>query len=126
VAALSVDDRQTTAALVDKHQLTFPVGYGADAAAVAALTGAFVNPEAVYLQSTGFVLDPAGKVVVTCQGHPARAVQAPRMNSVMDRPVGSRATGAAGLVTAPGLAPADDRVAGVLVFFTARTCRSKP
>jgi len=65
VAALSVDDQATTAALVAKHKLAFPVGYGADAAAVAALTGAFVNPDPVYLQSTGFVLDPAGKIVVS-------------------------------------------------------------
>jgi peroxiredoxin len=65
VAALSVDDKATTAALVARHQLTFPVGYGADAHAVAALTGAFVNQDPVYLQSTGFVLDPAGNVVVS-------------------------------------------------------------
>jgi peroxiredoxin len=65
VAALSVDDKETTAALVEKHKLTFPVGYGADAEAVAALTGAFVNPGPVYLQSTGFVLDPKGNVVVS-------------------------------------------------------------
>ena len=65
VAALSVDDKETTAALVDKHRLTFPVGYGADAPAVAALTGAFVNPDPVYLQSTGFVLDPTGNVIVS-------------------------------------------------------------
>ena len=65
VAALSVDDQETTAALVEKHKLTFPVGYGADARAVAGLTGAFVNPDPVYLQSTGFVLDPAGNVVVS-------------------------------------------------------------
>jgi peroxiredoxin len=65
VAALSVDDKETTAALTEKHKLTFPVGYGADAAAVSALTGAFVNPGPVYLQSTGFVLDPAGNVVVS-------------------------------------------------------------
>jgi len=65
VVALSVDDKETTAALVARHHLTFPVGYGADAAAVAALTGAFVNPDPVYLQSTGFVLDPAGNVVVS-------------------------------------------------------------
>src|ERR1700688_681743 len=43
VAALSVDDKETTAALVDKHKLTFPVGYGAIAPAIASLTGAFVN-----------------------------------------------------------------------------------
>ena len=65
VAALSVDDRQATAALVAKLNLTFPVGYGADAPAVASVTGAFVNPDPVYLQSTGFVLDPAGNVIVS-------------------------------------------------------------
>ena len=65
VIALSVDDEKTTAALAAKHKLTFPVGYGAVASDVAALTGAFVNPDPVYLQSTGFVLDPAGNVVVS-------------------------------------------------------------
>ena len=65
VAAVSVDDEPTTLALADKHHLTFPLGYGADASAVAELTGAFVNPDPVYLQSTGFVLDPAGRVLVS-------------------------------------------------------------
>ena len=65
VAALSVDDEVTTAELIAKHGLTFPVGYGADAPAVAALTGALVNQDPAYLQSTGFVLDPAGNVVVS-------------------------------------------------------------
>ena len=65
VAALSVDDEATTANLIAKNGLTFPIGFGADARAVADLTGAFVNPDPVYLQSTGFVLDPAGKVVVS-------------------------------------------------------------
>jgi peroxiredoxin len=64
VAALSVDDKETTAALVARLQLTFPVGYGANAAAIAAVTGAFVNPDPAYLQSTGFVLNPAGHIVV--------------------------------------------------------------
>ena len=65
VAALSVDDEATTANLIAKNGLTFPIGFGANARAVADLTGAFVNPDPVYLQSTGFVLDPAGKVVVS-------------------------------------------------------------
>ena len=65
VVALSVDDEPTTADLIAKHGLTFPVGHSADARAIAALTGAFVNPDPVYLQSTGFVLDPAGRVVVS-------------------------------------------------------------
>ena len=44
VAALSVDDEPATAELIAKHGLTFPVGHSADARAIAALTGAFVNP----------------------------------------------------------------------------------
>ena len=32
---------------------------------MAGLTGAFVNPDPVFLQSTGFVLDPAGRVIVS-------------------------------------------------------------
>jgi peroxiredoxin len=65
VAALSVDDEPTTAELIAKHGLTFPVGHSADAAAIAGLTGAFVNPDPVFLQSTDFVLSPEGKVVVS-------------------------------------------------------------
>jgi len=65
VAALSADDEATTAELIAKHGLTFPVGYGADASAVAALTGAFASHDLAYLQSTGFLLDPAGNVVVS-------------------------------------------------------------
>jgi len=65
VVALSVDGETATADLIAKHRLTFPVGFGADAREVAGLTGAFVNPDPVYLQSTGFVLDPAGRVVVS-------------------------------------------------------------
>lgn len=65
VVALSVDDEATTAELVAKHGLTFPVGHSADAKAVSEVTGAFVNSDPEYLQSTGFVLDPTGKVVVS-------------------------------------------------------------
>ena len=65
VAALSVDDEATTAELVAKHHLEFPVGHGADARAIAQRTGAFVNDDPLYLQSTGFVLDPNGRVLVS-------------------------------------------------------------
>jgi peroxiredoxin len=65
VVALSVDDETTSRELVAKLGLTFPVGHSADARAVAEATGAFVNPEPMFLQSTGFVLDPTGRVVVS-------------------------------------------------------------
>ena len=63
VVALSVDDKATAATLVEKHQLNFPIGHGADAMLVSALTGAYTHDEPRYLQSTGFVLDPDGKVL---------------------------------------------------------------
>lgn len=63
VVAFSVDSKTDVAALVEKHRLNFPVGYGADATKISASTGAYVNDEPRYLQSTGFVLDPNGRVI---------------------------------------------------------------
>ena len=65
VAALWADDEETTAEFTASNGLTFPLGHSADARAVAELTGAFVNEDPLYLQSTGFVLDPQGKVIVS-------------------------------------------------------------
>jgi peroxiredoxin len=65
VAAVSVDDEATTKNLIAKHGLQFPIGHSADARAVAAATGAFVNDDPAYLQSTGFILDPSSRVVVS-------------------------------------------------------------
>jgi peroxiredoxin len=63
VVSVSVDDREKSEALVEKHKLGFPVAYGADARAVSAVTGAFVNDNPVCLQATGFVLNPEGRIV---------------------------------------------------------------
>jgi peroxiredoxin len=65
VAALWVDDEETTAEFTTKNGITFPLGHSADARAIAELTGAFVNEDPLYLQSTGFVLDPQGAVIVS-------------------------------------------------------------
>jgi peroxiredoxin len=65
IVALSVDDEATTQDLIAKHGLQFPVGHSADARAIANATGAFVNDDPLYLQSTGFVLDQGGRVVVS-------------------------------------------------------------
>lgn len=64
VVALSVDDEKTSTELVARLRVPFPVGFGADVASIAALTGAFVGEKAAYLQSTGFVLDRQGRVLV--------------------------------------------------------------
>jgi peroxiredoxin len=50
IVALSVDDESTTRALVDRHGIRFPVGYSADADALASATGAFVNHDPAFLQ----------------------------------------------------------------------------
>jgi peroxiredoxin len=65
LVALSVDGEDTTKELVAKHGLTFPVGHSADARTLADATGAFVNSDPSFLQSTGFVLDLDGKVVIS-------------------------------------------------------------
>jgi peroxiredoxin len=65
VVALSTDDETTTKALIAKHGLEFPVGHSADAATVSQATGAFVNDNPVHLQSTGFILGPDGRVIVS-------------------------------------------------------------
>lgn len=63
VVALSVDDESTSAAFAEKLGVTFPVAHSADAHAVAATLGSYVNEDPLFLQSTGFVLDPSGRIV---------------------------------------------------------------
>ncbi len=63
VVSVSADDQEKSEALVEKHQLGFPVGYGADVRAVSAATGAFVNERPLCLQATGFILDPEGRII---------------------------------------------------------------
>jgi peroxiredoxin len=64
IVALSVDDEATSQGTIEKHKLSFPVGHSADADKVATLTGAYTNAAPHYLQTTGFLLDPSGKIIV--------------------------------------------------------------
>jgi len=65
VVSLSVDDEPTTLGLIAKHGLTFPVGHSADAEALSAATGAFVDPRGGFLQATGFIVEPGGRVLLS-------------------------------------------------------------
>jgi peroxiredoxin len=65
IVALSVDDEETTRALIQTHGIRFPVGHSIEAQTVSAATGAFVNRDPRFLQATGFVLDPDGTVVLS-------------------------------------------------------------
>jgi len=50
---------------VEVADLTYPIGHSADPATIADATGAFVTIDPPQLQSTGFVIDPDGKVAVS-------------------------------------------------------------
>ena len=63
VVSLSVDDEATSRGTVEKFKLSFPIGHSADADQIASLTGAYINDSPRYLQSTGFLLDPSGRVL---------------------------------------------------------------
>ena len=63
VIALSADDEIASSALVDKYGVRFPVGHSADVDSIAAVTGAYTSENPKYFQSTGFVLDPVGRVI---------------------------------------------------------------
>lgn len=65
VLSLSVDNEATASELVKKNEIEFLVGHSADAHQLSELTGAFINPDPVFVQATGFVLDPDGKVVIS-------------------------------------------------------------
>lgn len=64
VAALSVDTGEQAEGTVRRHDITFPVGYGADAHAVAHALQSYVHEDPPYLESSGFVIDPMGNVAV--------------------------------------------------------------
>jgi peroxiredoxin len=63
VVALSVDDEATTIGTIQKFGLSFPVGHSANAEQVADITGAYTNKTPSYLQTTGFLISPDGKVL---------------------------------------------------------------
>lgn len=51
--------------MIGEHGLLLPVGYGADAMAVAGTDEAFGAPDPTRLQSTRFVLGPDGNLIVS-------------------------------------------------------------
>jgi peroxiredoxin len=62
VIALSVDPLDEARKTVERHHLTFPIGYGVDGPAFAAHTGAFFDEAKKYVQATGFIVQPDGLV----------------------------------------------------------------
>ena len=63
VVALSVDDEATTRGTMERFKLSFPVGHSTDADKVASVTGAYTHESQRYLQATGFLPAPDGKIL---------------------------------------------------------------
>lgn len=84
VVALSVDPLEKAQETVTKHHLTFPVLYGLDAHDIAQKIGASLNEDPLYLQATGFVLQPDGTIAVSVSSSGAigRLVAADTINFI--------------------------------------------
>lgn len=63
LVTFSSDSKEDAQALTNKLGLTFPVGYGIDAADFAAKTGAFYQENRGFIHATGFILRKDGTVL---------------------------------------------------------------
>jgi len=63
VIAASVDTIEHARETVQKYNISFRVGYGLNAKEVSSKIGAFYDEKDGYLHSTGFVINPEGKIV---------------------------------------------------------------
>ncbi len=62
VLAASTDTWDHALQTVERYKLTFKVGYGLNPKEFSAMTGAFYNETENYIQATGFVISPEGKI----------------------------------------------------------------
>ena len=62
VFALSTDDQEKAAEMVDKHGLTFPVLYGVDGPKTSQTWGSYYEEKRNILHATGFILRPGGAI----------------------------------------------------------------
>lgn len=83
--AFSVDDGEAARAFADKLSAEFQIGYGASAQEISGLLGCYTNDDPPYLQPTGFVLSPQGKVLAAVYSSNAVGrLRAPEVLSFVD------------------------------------------
>jgi peroxiredoxin len=66
VIAASVDPIEKAREMIDRHGLTYPVGYGLIAEEISRITGAYYDKEEKYLHATGFLLRPDKTILIAC------------------------------------------------------------
>ncbi len=52
--------------MIDRHGITYPIGYGLVAEEISRITGAYYEREKKYLHATGFLLHPDKTILVAC------------------------------------------------------------
>jgi peroxiredoxin len=62
LAAGSVDSLENTRKMADELKISFPLAYGLNAKEISLKTGGFYEGETGYLQPSGFVINPDGKI----------------------------------------------------------------
>lgn len=62
IIAASTDTLKDAIKTIDRYKLTFRVGYGLNSEEISEITGAFYNKEKRYIQATGFIVRPDGKI----------------------------------------------------------------
>jgi peroxiredoxin len=66
VIAASVDPIEDARKMIERHGITFPVGYGLIAEEVSRITGAYYDKDEKYLHATGFLLRPDKTILIAC------------------------------------------------------------
>lgn len=64
VVALSVDPEEEARKTVENHDIDFPVGFGLEAGSVHETMGAYLGGDDGFVQATGFVLRPGGRIAL--------------------------------------------------------------
>lgn len=62
IMGVSIDPASEAEKTKARYKLTIPLAYGVDAVEFSRLTGTFYNPENLYLDGAGFLIDPTGTV----------------------------------------------------------------
>jgi peroxiredoxin len=62
LVAGSVDSLEDTRKMAEELKISFPLAYGLNAKEISRKTGAFYEGEKGYLQPSGFVINPDGKI----------------------------------------------------------------
>jgi len=66
LAAASVDPIDKAREMIDRHGITYPIGYGLVAEEISRITGAYYDKEEMYLHATGFLLRPDKTILTAC------------------------------------------------------------